>query len=232
MHDTTWGDGIQQSMVFHEGDRDWDTGVPVPMELVGQAKGMQRVLQERGLWRNGMKKQCGRQKKEKKSFEDRTFQETMEQYQARVADRCEAWKDCCALRILEAQDDFRGEVSLLETIILQVIFYPKFHCELNYIEYYWAALKKHTRDNCKYSFSELEKTVLEAMDTMSLVTIGRFAMRSNRWMLSYINGLTEKQRKYTEHVYRSHRRETRHLEYLREFGPSSHCTSLFFDHTP
>ena len=69
----------------------------------------------------------------------------MEHYQARVADRCEVGKSCCALRILEAQDDFANEVSLLETLIQQsghrVIFYPKFHCELNYIEHYWAVLK-------------------------------------------------------------------------------------------
>jgi hypothetical protein len=47
----------------------------------------------------------------------RIFQETIEQYQARVANRCEAGKDLCALRILEAQGDFRGEVSLLEFLI-------------------------------------------------------------------------------------------------------------------
>jgi hypothetical protein len=215
MHDTTWGDGIAQRMIFQGGDTDWDTGLLISPELVGKPKGMKRILQERGLWREGMKKQCGRQKKEKKSFEERVFQETIEQYQARVADRCEAGKDCCALRILEAQDDFRGEVSLLETTVVQagheVIFYPKFHCELNYIEYYWAALKRYTRDNCKYNFSELESTVRDGMDSVALKSIRRFAMRSKRWILAYMNGLTEEQRKYAEHVYRSHRRETRQV---------------------
>lgn len=41
------------------------------------------------------------------------------------------------------------------------IFYPKLHCELNYTEYYWEALKKYTREHCKYSFPELEKTVFK-----------------------------------------------------------------------
>jgi hypothetical protein len=49
---------------------------------------------------------------------------------------------------------FAGTWSLgTRTIIAashEVIFYPKFLCELMYTEYYWAALKKYTRDNCKY----------------------------------------------------------------------------------
>lgn len=217
MHKTKWGgNGIEQSMVFQEGDKDWDTDIPISPELIGKAKGMKRVLQERGLWREDLKKQCGRQKKEKKSnFEERVFQETMEKYQTRVADRCQIGKNCCALRILEAEDDFIHEVSLLETVIQQsgheVIFYPKFHCELNYIEYYWAALKRYTRENCKYTFLELEKTVLDAMDSVDLRTIRRFAMRSKRWMWAYINGLTEEQRAYAEKKYQSHRREARQI---------------------
>jgi hypothetical protein len=124
-------------------------------------------------------------------------------------------KGCCALRILEAEDDFRNEVSLLETVIRaaghEVIFYPKFHCELNYIEYYWAALKRYTRENCRYSFLELEATVLEGMNFVGLKTIRRFAMRSKRWMMAYMNGLSEEQRAYAEKQYKSHRREARQI---------------------
>ena len=106
--------------------------------------------------------------------------------------------DCCALRILEAELDFNNEVSLLETVVRgaghEIFFYPKFHCEHNYIEYYWAALKRYTRENCKYSFAELESTVYAAMESVSLRTIRRFAERSKRWMMAYIEGLTEEQR--------------------------------------
>ena len=139
MHDTIFirSDGSlqQQYMVFQPCDIDWDTGEPISADLIGKAKGIKRVLQERGLWVSGLKKQCGRQKKDN----TRTNDETMGEYNARIADRCEAGKSCCALRILEAQQDFQEEKSMLEHIITaaghEVIFYPKFHCELNYIEY-------------------------------------------------------------------------------------------------
>ena len=92
-----------------------------------------------------------------------------------------------------------------------VIFYPKFHCELNYIEYYWAALKQYTRANCRYSFQELEATVLKGTDSVELGTIRRFAVRSTRWMMAYMNGLSEEQRAFSEKQYKSHRRETRQI---------------------
>jgi hypothetical protein len=218
MHDTAFyrldGSLQLQYMSFQPFDSEWDTDELIPAELIGKPKGIKRVLQERGLWIPGLKKQCGRQKKDKNTyFGDRLFEETMEEYDTRVSDRCEAGKSCCALRTLEAQQDFREEKSMLEHIITaaghEIIFYPKFHCELNYIEYYWASLKKFTRENCKYSFVELEKTVLQAMDSVSLKTIRRFADRSKRWMMAYINGLTEEQRSYAEKQYKSHRRATR-----------------------
>jgi hypothetical protein len=210
------GSTRHQHMVFQPGDTEFGSDEPISEQLVGEAKGMRRVLQERGLWVPGLKKQCGRKKKDKtkaKHFGDRLFEETMENYEARTADRCEAGKRCCAFRILEAERDFQEEKSMLEHVITaaghEVIFYPKFHCELNYIEYYWAALKKYTRDNCKYTFPELEKTVLEAMASVNLKTIRRFAERSKRWMMAYINGLSAEQRAYAEKQYKSHRRVTR-----------------------
>ncbi len=57
-----------------------------------QPKGMQHVLQERGLWRSGLLMKC--------------------------KDGCEdSSSDCCAKRILELQRDFLEQKSLVEEVI-------------------------------------------------------------------------------------------------------------------
>jgi hypothetical protein len=33
------------------------------------------------------------------------------------------------------------------------IFYPTFHCELNFIEYYWGVAKPYTGKNCGYNIA-------------------------------------------------------------------------------
>jgi len=93
----------------------------------------------------------------------------------------------------------------------EVVSYPKFHCELNYIEYYWGAVKRYTRANCQYSFLELEKLLFVALDSVELKTIRRFAARSKRWMMAYINGLTVGQREYAEKQCKPHRRADRYV---------------------
>jgi hypothetical protein len=79
----------------------------------GDAKGLQQVLEERGLNVSGMHSKC-------KAV-------------------CPWENDCCCMaHLLSKQDDFEKQVSLLETLICsaghECIFLLKFHCELNPIE--------------------------------------------------------------------------------------------------
>jgi hypothetical protein len=112
--------------------------------------------------------------------------------------------------VLESQPNFLAKKSLLEIEITrrghECLFYPKFHCELNYIEFYWAAVKRYTREHCNYSFAELEGTVQCSLDSVSLVTIRRFVNRSRRWIDAYIAGLDERQQGFIQTAEASHRR--------------------------
>jgi len=60
-----------------------------------------------------------------------------------------------ARKIMSQQPDFLAQKERLEEVIVaaghQIIFYPKFHYELNYIENFWGAAKKFSRSNCDYS---------------------------------------------------------------------------------
>lgn len=169
----------------------------------GTPKGMKIILQERGLWSNGLRKICRECKAEgPKSSSERT--------------------SCCARRILELQPDFSSQKSRLQEVIEShghhVIFYPKFHCELNYIEMYWGAAKKYTRDNCDYSWRGLLDTVPKALDSIPLLTIRKFARKSFRYMNAYRLGLTGHAAEFAVRKYKSHRRVP--LQALREFDPN------------
>ena len=65
--------------------------------------------------------------------------------------------DCCAVAILSAQEDFKSTRSRLQEIVEEAghIFlpHPKFHCELNWIEYYWGRCKYFTRKHCNYTLA-------------------------------------------------------------------------------
>jgi len=88
----------------------------------------------------------------------------------------------------------------------QVIFFPKFHCELNHIELYWAAAERYARANCDYSFAALRKTVPEALDSVPLQTIRKNARFCFRYMDAYRRGLSWELAKFATKRYRSHRR--------------------------
>jgi len=150
--------------------------------LCGKAKGMRAVLQERQLWREGMVGFCN---------------------------SSSLTNNCCMRHVLEKQADFANQHCLLQEVIEarehKVIFYPKFHCELNYIEMYWGAVKKYTRANCDYTWRGLQQVVPEALDSVSLKQIRRYARRSFRYMDAYQKGLNVKQANYAVKKYKRHR---------------------------
>ncbi|KAH0832909.1 hypothetical protein J3R83DRAFT_11863, partial [Lanmaoa asiatica] len=87
-------------------------------QAAGWFKGMEQILQEQGYDTKGLKAEC-------KGF------------------KCEpGQKDCCCHCILFTKPDFLNVESLLEIQChergFHVIFLPKFHCELNFIEMCWG----------------------------------------------------------------------------------------------
>ena len=154
----------------------------------GEPKGMKQVLIERGLWEEGLHADC-QLCKDKIDDITRT--------------------DCCARRILSLQPDFLAQKSALEEVIIEAghkcIFYPKFHCELNFIERYWGAAKRFTRENCDYSWSGLQKTVPVGLNSVNVITIRKFARKAWRYMDLYKNGITGKLAEYAAKKYKSHR---------------------------
>ena len=80
-----------------------------------------------------------------------------------------------ARELMSQQPDFLAQKGQLEEIIVaaghQIVFYPKFHCELNYIENFWGAAKRHSRSHCDYSWKGLQRTVPLSLDSVLLPTI-------------------------------------------------------------
>ena len=83
---------------------------------------------------------------------------------------------CCCRRFLYNQPDFLEERSILEDVCsargFRILFLPKFHCELNFIEQVWGAAKRAYRTYPPSSSEEdLVRNVKLALDSVSLQTM-------------------------------------------------------------
>ena len=83
---------------------------------------------------------------------------------------------CCGRQVLSATGlpERKGQLQEeVEAANHLIIFYPKFHCELNFIERFWCAAKWYARENCEYSLEGLGKVVPAALDSVSDLSINR-----------------------------------------------------------
>lgn len=161
-------------------------------------KGMKVVLQERGLWRARMLMKC--------------------------KDGCAAGPtDCCAKRCIESQPDFKAQKSLVHEILTDAghicLMLPRYHCELNFIEFFWGATKRYLREHCDYTFDTLKANLEPAMEAVALETIRRWEHRMVRWIDAYRDGLDAKDaqaevKKYSTRRFKSHRRPSERVAAL------------------
>src|SRR5882762_297904 len=100
--------------------------------------------------------------------------------------------DCCATHILLLQPDFQEQKSLVQETIEDAghlcIFLPKFHCELNFIEFFWGAVKKYLWEHCDYTYDGLRKNILKALASVQLSTIRKWEHHMIQWMEAYREG--------------------------------------------
>ncbi|CAA7263722.1 unnamed protein product [Cyclocybe aegerita] len=176
--------------------------------MPGWFKGMENIIRERSLWpQRGLNAQC-------EGF------------------KCEPGKtDCCCRRLLFTQPDFVNQKSCLEELITShghiCDFYPKYHCELNFIEQYWGAAKLQYRNSPKTTdIKEMERNVLACLDDVPDVSIKRYANRAARFINGYFQGLTGPEAAWANRKYHGHRTLPASVvaklkeEFLKRFGGS------------
>ena len=118
-------------------------------------KGMQGIIEEHGLWPDsGLPSQCH-------GF------------------KCEArHSDCCCWWLLFMQCNFCSQRSQLEEYITArghiCDFYPKYYCELNFIEQNWGVAKfMYQILPCTTNIDEMERNMLACLDNVPLSKILR-----------------------------------------------------------
>ncbi len=136
--------------------------------------------------------------------------------------------DCFAQEVMSKQPDFQGQRGQLreelEATGNLMIFYPKFHCELNFIDRYFSLFllytfpqldwtlgrfyctaKYYDHENCECNLKGLRKTVTKALDSMTVSVIFHYYQQCMRIMDVYRSKQEYRTKQFTEPIYRGHR---------------------------
>ena len=102
----------------------------------------------------------------------------------------------CLLRKMRnaGVDECRGQL---------VIFYPKSHCELNFIERYWCGCKWYAGENCQYILDGLRGAVRAALCSVSSATINQHYLHCMRITNAYGSGAIYGTKEFKERVYKA-----------------------------
>jgi hypothetical protein len=137
-------DGTEQLFYYPEGHA-----------CAGLFKGMVTILEERGYRDVKTKKaQCGK----------------------KFTDCPEGSTTCCCRRMLYNEPDFKNIDSMLEADMkahgFQILFLPKFHCELNFIEQCWGhAKRRYWIFPPSSKEDDLERNVVQALNEVPLISM-------------------------------------------------------------
>ena len=114
----------------------------------------------------------------------------------RLNAQCEAFKcppgrtDCCCRRLLFTQPDFESQKPALQEFVESrghlCDFYPKYHCELNFIEQYWGAAKYRYRLAPRSAtVDEMERLMLSCLDEVPLIHIRRYVRCGSFFLITH-----------------------------------------------
>ena len=82
------------------------------------------------------------------------------------------------MEMLAHQPESRAELPITQKVVEDAghlcVFLPKYHCQIDIIEYFWGASKRYTREHCDYTFERLKNTVKTALASVPLETIRRW----------------------------------------------------------
>ncbi|KAF9508823.1 hypothetical protein BS47DRAFT_1302272 [Hydnum rufescens UP504] len=164
---------------------------PLGHQYCGQFKGMATILEERGINTQSLNAQCPK-------------------FKCRDHVLLPGSQPCCCRKALFDQPDFTNQKSRLEELGDKygygVIFYPRFHCECNFIENNWGYSKRIYRQYPESSNEkELERNVISALESVPILSMRRFFTRSLRFMDAYRKGLNGVQAAWANKKYRGHR---------------------------
>lgn len=123
------------------------------------------------------------------------------------------WKSSLNLQsareLLSMQEDFKAEREWLEQIVTnagcEILWFPKFHCELNPIELVSGFIKGYFRRNCTFSYKDLSEQVEPFMKQIPLQYIASYYGHCEKFMEGYKQGLTGYLLDFAIKRYASHR---------------------------